>query len=815
MLLLATGLLVSVPRAYAWDADAGVIPSFTDLATVTTTGGASSAAAVNDGDDQTSWQSDSCFPTGFLTRTDLNPIADACASGNCTVTGTGATDGATDASMYTSASVAWVSGVARLRIALDTPKALDAIAFRGFGGAVTVYAETSAGLVAVGSYATTDAYTFIRYPAPADVVTAVVVESTTAFTATEVGAYAGPCTQSAVLDLGVSTTLGVVRTRHWAGGRALSTTLYGSEDGVTWTALASLDPDALGSVDTVLDRVDARYLSVTHEVSTGDYEKVYVWEIDAWGPDGPHGALPSPQPSGTTMRELLGVNGIWGWGTSAYSDSATSGSGPALYAEVASHARNYHNLRWDVTDPDHVPDYAHMATSGTEAQSWLDWDREYSAWTDAGMQVDASIQFLDATSPMATWDDPYRAAYTYAEAMAAHFGPTTGTGTLTSIEAGNEAWDYPATFYAEVLRGFVDGAAAGDPAVLVLPGALQASDPGSESTSGGDYLGARVSSEVGPRLGAINVHSYSYMNGTDGERIATYPEDPGSSYRSLLDAMRWRDANLPGTPLWLTEWGWDSDGAGESCNDGECVTEAAQAIYAVRGACLWSRLGFERATWFFYANLEGCDTLYCRSGLTGSAATGFAPKRAYVALQALLAQIGDRYFLGALREDDDAWVYRYGDADGHASHLVAWRPVAASDGTTTSVVVDALRAEAAWTVSGVDPAGEPEVLPLHDADGLHLTISAVPMIVALATGPEDTGGDSGADRGGDSAGDTQAESGGPGGKDAETKVGCGCASGGAGAAGLWGFGVLLLVGLRRVGGFKVKRGRGVIASSMP
>ena len=34
MLLLATGLLVSVPRAYAWDADAGVIPSFTDLATV-------------------------------------------------------------------------------------------------------------------------------------------------------------------------------------------------------------------------------------------------------------------------------------------------------------------------------------------------------------------------------------------------------------------------------------------------------------------------------------------------------------------------------------------------------------------------------------------------------------------------------------------------------------------------------------------------------------------------------------------------------------------------------------------------------------
>ena len=84
--LLAIGLLASAPRAHAWDADASVIPSFTDVATVTTTGGASSAAAVNDGDDQTSWQSDSCFPTGFLTRADLNPIADACASGGCTVT---------------------------------------------------------------------------------------------------------------------------------------------------------------------------------------------------------------------------------------------------------------------------------------------------------------------------------------------------------------------------------------------------------------------------------------------------------------------------------------------------------------------------------------------------------------------------------------------------------------------------------------------------------------------------------------------------------------------------------------------------------
>ena len=306
-------------------------------------------------------------------------------------------------------------------------------------------------------------------------------------------------------------------------------------------------------------------------------------------------------------------------------------------------------------------------------------------------------------------------------------------------------------------------------------------------------------------LGAINVHSYSYVNGTDGERIATYPEDPASSYRSLLDALRWRDANLPGTPLWLTEWGWDSEGAGESCNDGECVTEAAQAIYAVRGACLWSRLGFERATWFFYANIEGCDTLYCRSGLTGSPATGFAPKQAFVALQALLDKVGDRYFLEVLQEDDDAWVYSFGDAEGHASHLVAWRAVAASDLTTAAVVIDAPRAEAAWTVAGIEALGEPAELPLHDANGLHLSLSAVPLIVALASGPADTAGDGQEDSGVD----TESDSGSDSGNDsalrdaaAGSPEGCGC---GGGRAGLWGVGVLLLAGRRGVGGSTARR----------
>lgn len=743
-------LALFLPLARAWDADAGVVRSLTDGATVTANSNASDAARVLDGDDNTAWASEACFPTGFLSRTDLNPLLDQCAAGGCTLTGTADPSSATDASFYTGAAVALSSGAATMRVPLAAATTVDEVAFRGFGGPVDVYAETTAGEVLLGTYATTSAYTMIRYAAPAEPITAVVLRATSTFTATEVAAYAGPCTATVVVDLGVDAEIGVVRSRHWAGGSGLASSLQASRDGATWTTLAELDPDALGAVETHLGSpVVARYLAVRQEVSESDWTKVYLWELDAWDANGRHGPLPAARPAQVTYADLVGVNGIWGWGTGDWSDHAAPGTGPALYAEVATHARNYHNLNWDVTDPDHVPDYDHMSTEGTEAQGWLDWDREYGAWTAAGLTVDASIQFTDSSNPASSWNDPYAAAYGYARAFATHFGPTSGTGAIRSIEAGNEPWDYAASFYTEVLRGFVDGAAAGDPAMIVLPGALQASDPDSESENGGDYIGARVPEEVGTRLGAINLHSYSYLNDTTGERIAVWPEHAASSFRSVVDGLRWRDANLPATPVWLTEWGWDSDGAGEACNDGECVSEAAQAVYAVRGALIAGRLGLARATWFFYANIDGVETLYGRSGLTSSPSTDFQKKASFLALQGLRARVGDRVFVSAVEEDDDAWIYALGSPDGTVTHLVGWRPVDAADATTFTVTVDAPAATHAWTLAGLDPAGEAAPLPPHGADGLTLTLSATPLVIELGDGG-DTGGDSAGDS--DSAG---------------------------------------------------------------
>ena len=147
-----------------------------------------------------------------------------------------------------------------------------------------------------------------------------------------------------------------------------------------------------------------------------DYSKAEIWEIKAYDKYGSYGAFPPPVTNSNTLSEMLGVNGIWGWGYNSYSDLLASGQGPFQYNRIGTHARNYHNLNWDVTDPDDIPDFNGMP--GSLAQWWLDWDREYEVWDSAGLDVFASIQFSNANQPDSIWDDPYLAAYNYGFAFA-------------------------------------------------------------------------------------------------------------------------------------------------------------------------------------------------------------------------------------------------------------------------------------------------------------------------------------------------------------------------------------------------------------
>ena len=186
-----------------------------------------------------------------------------------------------------------------------------------------------------------------------------------------------------------------------------------------------------------------RFIKVHHLVTDKKpWGKVYMWEIQAYDQFGRWGPPPAPAPHPRTFRQLLGVNGIWGWGLK-------NQSAGVLYNEIASSARNYQNLGWDVRAPQHDPRYDSMP--GTDAMWWLDWDAVYRAWRATNLRVVVTIQFTADDFPAAAWlPNPRAAAYQLGYHFARHFGPTAGNGLVSAVEFGNEPWMFNASFYSTV-----------------------------------------------------------------------------------------------------------------------------------------------------------------------------------------------------------------------------------------------------------------------------------------------------------------------------------------------------------------------------
>ena len=718
---------------------AGIIPSYTEGAIVAVSSMTPFTFVENiiDGDDGTFWQSEGALPTGFIIRSDLNILLGLGGTTASTNSGELIDSVITDGSVYTGLQIPPVSGKAWVEIDLGGSNPIRSLSLKGIVGtdSISIWIFHSASdSVKIGAYTSSDNYNW-KHLSLVDTITKVLLKSGNQFTITEIGALGEIPTEYAVIDLGTIKNIGVIETRHFTSNGVTASEVLLSLDSITWTKVADLDPLALTLITNRLPiEIPARYIKLKHTMVEENWQKANIWEIKAYDKYGRYGPLPPPSPNTNKLSDMFGVNGIWGWGHGIYSDLLAPGEGAYKYSQICSHARNYHNMSWDINDPDDVPDF--NAMPGSLAQWWLDWDREYEVWNSAGLDVIASIQFSNSTQPESSWDNPYQAAYNYGFAFAQHFGPGVGNGLVKRIEVGNEPWDYQASFYREVLQGMAEGVKAADPDLLVFPCALQAVDSSAEVGNYLNYAGVRLLDSVGPYIDGINVHYYSYYNDSTGVRRATYPENYISSMRGVLNDLRYRDANFPGKKIYVSEWGWDSDGAGEPCTHNECVSETAQAIYGIRYALMLNRLGVDDMTWFFYANSNSGSSLYSRSGLTGSISTSFLEKKSFIAFDALLHHIGNDYFLDTLVENDDHWVYLFGDSTGTPTYLVGWRPVDEIDENSSSVSFPiAYAPDSAWTVSGLSSTGSDAPLPSYSGGNMTLSLSGVPLFVKLQNPP--------------------------------------------------------------------------------
>ncbi len=154
------------------------------------------------------------------------------------------------------------------------------------------------------------------------------------------------------------------------------------------------------------------------------------------------------------------------------------------------------------------------------------------------------------------------------------------------------------------------------------------------------------------------------------------PEHPNSTFRDILADLRFRDTYLPKKAFYVTEFGWDSSSANETCTHPQCVSEEQQAAYALRAFLVLMRLGVDKAYWYFYANTDNAkpSKLYARSGLTESVENHFIPKKSFFALQQFIKIMGNAYFINTIQENEQAYVYAFGSSPQNSTHWVMWQP---------------------------------------------------------------------------------------------------------------------------------------------
>lgn len=727
-----------------WNNNAGVIYPYST--TILPTLGTNSSNIIDD-NDQTFWQSNAPLPSGFFNRNDLN-LLKGLGSGSSVQYSAGANIAAgTDGNLDTQCNLNTVSGKAWISYSFATAPTLRTLSLKaGITQPLYIYAYRATGdSVLIGTYSLADSYNIRRFSPMQNNIVRIKMYSNASFMLFEAGAMSKLPTEYVTLDLGMIKRVGWIETRHFnATGGAVNAKIYVSGNNSSWVQVATLNTSAIPMLPTLISPPrNVRYVKIEFSLPETDWAKASLWEAKVYNEYGPYGPMPAAEPSTKTLAQLLGVNGIWGWGTNVYSYSIPEGQGPTLYNSVSKHARNYHELNWDINDPDNTPDYTNMANgNGTQAQWWLNWDDEYGEWNDANMTVQTSIQFTNASHPVSVWNNPYNAAYNYGYQFARHFGPTYGNGMVECMEVGNEPWDYPAAFYRTILRGMARGARDADPAIDVLPCALQAGAPSAENSYFMNYTGARLSALEAPYLSGLNVHYYSFVNDQNGTRIATYPENLLSGMRAILNDIRFRNTNMPGKKICVSEWGWDAAGGGQDCTHSECVTEQAQALYGIRGALMYMRLGVDRLTWFFYGNLSAPSSLFTRSGLTGPAETGYMKKKSFKAFREILNHIGNYRFLSVKQESNQGWVYEFGNATGNR-YLVAWRPVDANIATSSYVSIASpnYKPVGAWRIQGnTEGFGNSITLPSYSNGNINMFVGAAPIIIRLApvSGKTDT-----------------------------------------------------------------------------
>jgi hypothetical protein len=717
--LLIIFLFFSQVSFSQWNPDAGIVQPVSANAIIEVSSG-TSIDAIIDGNLQTYWESTNPLPSNYITRKDLNIflnndkfsiIRSANNSGN-------AFDG-----IISSKSII-ESG--NIEIKFEEPEKIILLSIKLNTSDtvwITINQEKPTNYLPSENYSLKEIKLL-----NVETITSIKLECNKTFEIFEIaGLYSLP-TEEIVFDLGSTQDIGWISSRHYNGEGVVSISMYVSDNSTNWKQITTLNQLATAFIPQLISPVvEARYIKLQYVLKPDSYQKAKLQEFELYDRYGPFGKPKPAKFAKKTYSQSFGVNTVWGWGYYVYSDLLTNENGPTLFNKVAKLARNYHSINWDIKKPTDNPDYANMKLgNGTISKDWLNWDREYSTWKTAGFDIDACIMFNNEIFSDSLWSDTENEALNFGAYFADHF--SNNTSLFSVVEVGNEPWEYSKPVYRNILAGMSKGLKLNSKKLTVLPCAIQAY---SVSLEYDNYISKFVDTRNSKHIDGLNTHLYSYTFNYNGDRIAVNPEDPRSEVWSVSNLQTFSNINLNSLPVYVTEFGYDSEGGGDDCIHDVCINEFEQAIYGTRMALILYRLGTEQFYWYYFANVDYISMLHNRSGLTSSYSKGFTKKQSFKSFELLQKLLGDYYFHHIIMETNDVYAYAFSDASGQIKRLIAWRPTSEDHNKHLwmtlpfSEVID----EVIPLVSG--DGYEENISYVRGVNELKISLSGVPVVIKI------------------------------------------------------------------------------------
>ncbi len=709
-LYLLLFLFPSIPEAQhvRWNPDAGLVSPYKVTIKANSE---ENIGYIIDGNPETFWQSGNPLPEAWIKRMDLNLLLN---EKNFETSPKGKYYQAFDGNMNTKAGV--LHGYLEINFEKITEVKLFSLkAFCTDTLFIDCYGKN--GIEKTFFYPPSSSYKTETFKCEGTTKT-FVLRSNSAFDIFEIAALSRAPFEWIVFDLGSEKNIGRILSRHY-NQSVKSIKVYSSNNGKNWNFLISLNPKTIPYIDIPLKKeIKARYLKIIFELPFREYSKAVLWEFNIYDKYGPYGKpFPAP-PSKNTWNETFGINTIWGWGYSVYSDRLDKDAGPGMFKRITKQLRSYHRLDWDINNPATAINFDKMEKKGTPANSWLNWDREYGNWNKTGFSIDATLMFNNNTFPDTLWTNPYIQSYDYGKSFASHF--VQNKHLVNLIEVGNEPWSYSPEVYKLVLKGMSKGIKSVSD-VKVLPCAVQSYEKFNDDNN---YISLYISENEAQYIDGLNTHIYPYVFDENGNRIAVNPEDRRSQIWSVNNLRRFVNNNMHGKEIYVTEFGYDSDGGNESCTHNECVSEFEQAIYGVRMAMVLWRLGAEKLYWYYFANVDYDSFMHNRSGLTASYRNNFRKKLSFYAFETLFEKIGDFRFEKVISENDEVYSYMLSNPANGKKAIIAWRPTKANHKTGKTVYVPEITGyKAVFDVFGK------KIIPRYE--GKKIFLSGIPLLIFL------------------------------------------------------------------------------------